>query len=102
MQLIYATQTEVLLERVDMMAAAMIHYGLNPGMLVRYLGGAYTGAYRDIKMLQAKLMSHVPDEDMGHSMRILTSGCPADFALEESAASKALMIKRGNQKNFVL
>ena len=30
----YATQMEVSLERVDMMAAAMIHYGLDPGMLV--------------------------------------------------------------------
>ena len=98
----YANQTEVSLERVDMMAAAMIHYGLNPGMLVRYLGGEYTGAYRDIKMLKEKLMPHVPVDDMSQIMRILTSGCPADFALEESAASKALMIKRGNQKNFVM
>ena len=98
----YATQMEVSLERVDMMAAAMIHYALDPGMLVRYLGGEYTGAYRDIKMLQEKLMPHVPDEDMRQIMRILTSGCPADFVLEESAVSKALMIKRGNQKNFVM
>ena len=60
----YATQMEVSLERVDMMAVAMIHYGLDPGMLVRYLGGEYTGAYRDIKMLQEKLMPHVPVDDM--------------------------------------
>ena len=88
----YATQTEVSLERVDMMAAAMIHYGLDPGMLVRYLGGEYTGAYRDIKVLREKLMPHVPVDDMRQITRILTSGCPADFALEESAASKSLMI----------
>ena len=92
----YATQTNVSHERVDMMVAAMIRYGLNPGMLVRYLGGACTCAYRDIELLKEKLTPHVPVDDMNQIIRIRTSGCPADFALDDSADSKALMIKRGN------
>ena len=71
-------------------------------MLVRYLGGEYTGAYCDIEQLKEILTPHVPVDDMNQIIRILTSGCPADFALDKSAASKALMIKRGNQKNFVM
>ena len=85
-----------------MIAVAMIHYGLNPGMLARYWGGEYTGAYRDIGMLQEKLMPHVPADNTRQMIRIITSGCPADFVLDESAASKSLMIKRGNQKKFVM
>ena len=53
-------------------------------------------------MLQQKLMSHVPADDMRQIVCIIASACPADFALDEPAASKALMLKRVNQKNFVM
>ena len=46
-------------------------------------------------------MPHVLADDM-RIVRILTSGCSADFAVDESAASQALMIKRGIQKNLVM
>jgi len=98
----YATQIKVSEERVDMMAAVMVRYGLNPGMLVRCLGGEYTGAYRDIDLLQRKLSPHVSSDEMGQIIRILTTGYPADLTLDEYAASKALMIKHGNQQNFVM
>ena len=70
-----------------MMAATMIHYGLYSSVLIRYLGREYTGAHGDIEILKEKLMPHVPADDTRQIIYILTSGCPADFALDESAAS---------------
>jgi hypothetical protein len=32
---------------VEMAKAAMIHFGLDPGKLIRFLSGEYTGQYRD-------------------------------------------------------
>ena len=58
----YATQIKFSHERVDIVA--MIRYDLNPGMLVRYLDGEYTGAYHDIELLKAKLTPHVLVDDM--------------------------------------
>jgi hypothetical protein len=35
----YADQTKISQERIDLMTACAIHYGLNTGMVVRYLKG---------------------------------------------------------------
>ncbi len=34
---------------VEMASAAMIHFGLDPGKVVRFLSGGYTGQYRDVR-----------------------------------------------------
>lgn len=44
----YADQTEISQERIIMMTACAIHYGLDFGLVVRYLGGEYTGEARDV------------------------------------------------------
>ena len=35
--------------RVKMASAAMVHFGLNPGKLVQWMGGKYTGYHRDVQ-----------------------------------------------------
>ena len=37
----YESRTEVNIDWVDMVGAAMIHFGLDPGRVVRYIGGEY-------------------------------------------------------------
>jgi hypothetical protein len=44
----YESQTSISSSQVEMASAAMIHFGLDPGKLVRWLGGEYTGALRDV------------------------------------------------------
>ncbi len=43
----YAAQLSTLPMQVDLATACLIHYGLHPGMLIRYLNGKYTGKSRD-------------------------------------------------------
>ena len=48
LRLDYEQQEKISTHRVTMASAAMIHIGLDPGKLVRWMGGEYTGARRDI------------------------------------------------------
>jgi hypothetical protein len=43
----YAEQTRISQERVDLATACAIYYGLNTGMVVRYLKGEYVGESRN-------------------------------------------------------
>jgi hypothetical protein len=43
----YAAQLSISPAQVDLATACFIHYGLHPGMLIRYLNGEYTGKSRD-------------------------------------------------------
>lgn len=96
----YEDQTQVDNQRVEMASAAMIHFGLHPGKLVRYLGGEYTGSNRDAKQTVAALHGLISDSDLYHVKRILLQGCPSELVLFESSESKLAMIRRGNQKSF--
>jgi hypothetical protein len=45
----YEQQEQIDLHRVDMASAAMVHFGLDPGKFVRWMGGEYTGYHRDVE-----------------------------------------------------
>ena len=95
----YQTQQSICNQRVEMMNAAMVAFGLDPGKLVRYLRGEYTGESRDTERILSIIGPHISESDASHIRRILQSGCPAELQLIESAASKLEMMKRGNQKS---
>ena len=59
----YERQTSILSSRVEMASAAMIHFGLDPGKLVQWLGGEYTGARRDVNRTLAAVRDHVNEDD---------------------------------------
>jgi hypothetical protein len=83
-----------------MVSAAMIHFGLDPGKLVRWLGGEYMGARRDVGHTLTEVRDHVSAEDFNHMKRILMYGSPSELTFDEPLANKSLMIKRGNSKSF--
>ncbi len=62
----YESQTAIPPSRVEMASAAMIHFGLDPGKLVRWLGGEYTGARRDANHTLTEARAHVSAEDFNH------------------------------------
>ena len=72
----YAQQTEIDPKRVLMLEACAIHYNLDFGLVVRYLGGKYTAEHRDIDALEREVGPHILPADMAHMRRILTRGCP--------------------------
>jgi hypothetical protein len=86
--------------RVEMASAAMVHFGLDPGKLVRWLGGEYTGYHRDVRTTLEAVRPHVSPEDFEHMKRILLEGCPAEFMFTEPLDNKLVMLKRGNSKTF--
>ncbi len=45
----YEQQDHIDPYHVEMASAAMIHFGLDPGKVVHYLSGKYTGQYRDVR-----------------------------------------------------
>jgi len=96
----YESQTAIDPHRIEMASAAMIHFGMHPGKLVRWLGGEYTGQHRDIQRVLDSVKGHISDSDYAHIERILWSGCPAKLNFEEPSASKLRMLRRGNQKSF--
>ncbi len=50
----YTNQTKISQERVNLATACAIHYGLNTGMVVRYLKGEYIGESRDADVIIKK------------------------------------------------
>ena len=97
----YADQQSICPHRVSLATAGLIHYGLHPGMLVRYLKGEYVGESRDHVKVLNEVSSRISIKDANHIKRILTLGCPAKLVLEEESSNKLSVIKKGNQQTFL-
>ena len=92
-------------ERIDphcvkMANAAMVNFGFDPGKLVRWMGGEYTGYHCDVQRTLAAVRPHIMAEDYGHIERIFLDGCPAELMFIESLDNKLRMIRQGNLKSF--
>ncbi len=81
--------------------SALIHYGLHPGMLIRYLKGEYFGESQDVKKVLTEVKPYVEKKDLKHIKRILTQGCPSQLIFEEESANKLAVIQKGNQQTFL-
>jgi hypothetical protein len=85
-----------------MAMATPIHYGLHPGMLIRYLKGEYVGENRDVAAILDAVWPHIGEDDTNHIRRILTQGCPLRLILSDPEEMKNKMIAQGNQQTFQL
>jgi hypothetical protein len=74
---------------------------LDPGKVVRFLLGEYTGQYHDVHRTLDAIQDHVSSDDYGHIKRILLDGCPAQLTFEEPLSNKFEFISCGNLKIFV-
>ena len=54
----WASQTAISKETRKAMMACLFHYNLDMSLLVRYLGGNHTGAYRDVHKTFKILLAH--------------------------------------------
>ena len=73
----YESQTRISSSRVEMALSAMIHFGLDPGKLVRWLGGKFTGVRRNVNRTLTAVRDHVSTDDFHHMKRILLDESPA-------------------------
>ncbi len=96
----YKQQDHINPYRVEMASSAMIHFGLVPGKLVRFLSGKYTGQYWDVCCTLDAIQDHVTSDNYGHIKQILLNGCPAELTCEKPLSSKLEFISCGNSKSF--
>jgi len=96
----YESQISIQKERVDMATALLVHYGMHPGMVLRFLQGEYTGETRDVEKVCDAISPHVDKKDLKQIRRILTEGCPAELNFEEASENKQRMLVRGNQSSY--
>ncbi len=96
----YKSQMKIDHHQVCMANAAMAHFGLDPGRIVQWMGGEYTGQHRDTHSTLAAVRGHVSPDDYAHMKRILLDGCPAQLNFEEPLSNKIKMIKCGNSNSF--
>ncbi len=97
----YEQQDHINPYHVEMASAAMIHFGLDPGKVVRFLLGKYTGQYHDVCCTLDAIWDQVTSNDYGHIKRILLDGCPAQLTFEKLSSNKLEFISHGNSKSFV-
>ncbi|KAL7544775.1 hypothetical protein ACHAWF_013580 [Thalassiosira exigua] len=83
------------------MLAALFHYRMHAADLMRFLGGTYTGEYRNIDETVALLHSHNIDPWLiAHYVRATTLGCPTHFVADSSRANAMLHWREGNHSSI--
>ncbi len=97
----YAKQLSISPEQVNLISASCIHYGLHPGMLIRYLNGKYVGKSRDAGQILQEVSPYINSEDAAHIKRVITQGCPSYLNFEEEPENKLAVIWKGNQHTFL-
>jgi hypothetical protein len=83
-----------------MASAAMIHFGLDPGKVVRFLSGKYTSQYCNFRHTLDAIQDHITSDNYGHIKQILLNGCPAQLTFEEPSSNKLEFISHVNLKSF--
>ncbi len=78
----------------------MIHFGLESGKFVCFLGGEYTEYTSNIHRTLSAVKDHTSPEDLAHMKWIFLDGCPTELTFEETLSNKMEMILRGNSKSF--
>jgi hypothetical protein len=96
----YEQQEQINPHRVKMASAAMVHFGIDPGKYVQWMGGEYTGYHRGVQKTLAAVRPYITAEDYNHIEQILLDGCPAEIMFTESLDNKLKMIRQGNSKSF--
>jgi hypothetical protein len=96
----YEKQERIAPHHVEMASAAMVHFGLDPGKFIRWLGCEYTGYHRNVQTTLDAVQSHVTPDNFEHMRWILLDGCPAEFIFTEPLDNKLAMLKHGNSKTF--
>jgi hypothetical protein len=98
----YATQREIPKERIKMFMACLFHYDLNVANVMRYVDNNYTGGWRDINKMVAKMQGLVDDDLLEQYVRVMTVGAPAHFVAESTRENALLHWRKGNHASVAL
>ncbi len=76
-------QTKISDKGVDLATTCSIRYGLNMGMVIRYLKGEYVGESKDANAILSVVLSLINNEDCEHIKQIINQGCPSHLDFEQ-------------------
>ena len=79
----YLNQIQIEPRRVWLLATCTVHYDLDIGLIVRYVGGEYTAKWRDVESIIGAVEGLVSKADIEHTKHFLETGCPASLNWEE-------------------
>jgi hypothetical protein len=97
----WASQTAISEESRKAMMACLFHYDLDVSLLMRYLGGNYTGVYRDIPKTVRILREHnISDDLIEKYIRVMTVGCPISMNVEISRDNALQYWRGGNNESI--
>ena len=88
-------------KRVNLATACAIHYGLNTGMVVRYLKGKLVGESRDVDKILEKVSPYINEVDCKHIKWIINQGCWSNVNFEEDYNNKHMVLQKGDQQTFL-
>ena len=80
----YASQEVIPKTKIKQLASCAIHYGLDFGLVARFLGGEYTGTSRDITATLSEIAPHVESDNLNQIRRVHYQGCPSKIFLKRA------------------
>ncbi len=81
--------------------ACVFHYNLNVSLLMRYLGGNYTAAYRDVQSTVNVLLDHgIPRTLVQHYIRVMSVGCPVAMNADITRENALQYWRAGNNPSI--
>jgi len=83
----YATQTTLQKQRLFQYTAALLHYNLHLGSVIRYCGNNYTNEHLNVPSIIRKLQNIVPQNIINYVHRALTTGAPTTIQGHSSHAN---------------
>ncbi len=97
----YADQVHLDLDRIEMASALFLHYGGDPGKVVRALNQEYLLSSLDRKGILARVKGLVSEDDYRQMQRILFTGCPSHLVFEETNEERLTWFLKGNQPSYI-
>ncbi len=89
----YEQQEQIDPHCIEMASAAMVRFGLDPGKLIQWIGGKYTGYHCDVQRTLVAVCPYIIAEDYNHIEQILLDGCPAEIMFTEPLDNKLKTIR---------
>ena len=80
----------------------MVNFELDPGKLVHWLGGEYTGARREVNRTLAAAKDHVSTDDFNHMKRILLDGFPFELKFDKPLGNKQTLLSHDTKHHALV
>jgi len=92
----WETATDFNRHRSAQLTSCFLFYQGSAAAVVRYIGGPFVGAHRDIPKILRNIRGHVPGHIYEHIKRLLTVGVPAHCNASSTDANLQEYLKYGN------